>query len=207
MDSYKTIEREAVDEYIVKKSRFLGYAKPVTTAEEAAAFIEQIKKKHWDATHNVYAYVLREGQTRRYSDDGEPQGTAGVPALDVLLKAELTDLCVVCTRYFGGIMLGAGGLVRAYAHTAKIAVEAGGIITMARCTVGEAACDYTYYGRLVPLLCSHGAVVQDTAFADRVTVRFTVPTTLFSALDAAIVDTSFGKVHAKALSEKFDKIS
>ncbi len=207
MDSYKTIEREAVDEYIVKKSRFLGYAKPVTTAEQAVAFIEQIKKKHWDATHNVYAYVLREGQTRRYSDDGEPQGTAGIPALDVLLKAELTDLCVVCTRYFGGIMLGAGGLVRAYGHTAKLAAQAGGIITMARCTVGEVVCDYTYYGRLVPLLCSEGAVVEDTVFADSVTVRFKIPADRFAALSAAVTDTSFGKVHARAIAEKFDKIS
>ena len=207
MDSYKTIAHEAVDEYIVKKSRFLGYAKPVTTQAEAVAFIEQIKKKHWDATHNVYAYVLRDGQIRRYSDDGEPQGTAGIPALDVLLKEDLCDLCVVCTRYFGGIMLGAGGLVRAYSHTAKIAVEAAGIITMAKCVVGEITCDYTYYGRLVPLLCSHGAAVEDTAFADCVTVRFKIPAASFAALDAAVVDTSFGKVRPKALAEKFDQIS
>ncbi len=207
MDSYKTVEREAVDEYTVKKSRFLGYAKPVTTAEAAVAFIEQIKKKHWDATHNVYAYILREGQIRRYSDDGEPQGTAGIPALDALQKAELTDLVVVCTRYFGGIMLGAGGLVRAYSHTAKIAAEAAGIITMARCTLGEVTCDYTYYGRLVPLLCSHGAIVEDTAFADSVTVRFKVPASAFGALCEAVVDTSFGKVRPLALGEIFDKIS
>ena len=207
MDQFKTVATEAVDEYIVKKSRFLGYAKPVTTAEEAVAFIEQIKKKHWDATHNVYAYVLRDGQTRRYSDDGEPQGTAGIPALDVLCKGELTDVCVVCTRYFGGIMLGAGGLVRAYSHTAKIAVEAAGIITMAKCTVGEVTCDYTYYGRLVPLLCSHGGFVEDTVFADAVTVRFKIPSVAFAALDAAVVDTSFGKVRVTALQEIFDKIS
>ena len=207
MDLYKTIEREAVDEYIVKKSRFLGYAKPVTTPDEAVAFIEEIKKKHWDATHNVYAYVLREGQIRRYSDDGEPQGTAGIPALDVLLKGELTDLCVVCTRYFGGIMLGAGGLVRAYSHTAKIAAEAGGIITMAKCSVAEVTSDYTYYGRLLPLLCSHGAIVEDTVFADSVTVRFKIPASAFGALDAAVVDSSFGKVHPVLLGEKFDKIS
>ena len=206
-DSYRTVANEAVDEYIVKKSRFLGYAKPVVSAQEAAAFIEQIKKKHWDATHNVYAYVLRKGGTRRYSDDGEPQGTAGIPALDVLLKEELTDLCVVCTRYFGGIMLGAGGLVRAYAHTAKIAVDAAKIITMARCSIAEITCDYTYYGRLVPLLCSYGAAVEDTAFAENVTVRFRIPASDFGVLDAAVFDTSFGKVRPKVLFEKFAEIS
>ena len=91
MNGYKTVKDEAFDEYIVKKSRFVGYAKPVTTQEQAAEFINQIKSKHWDATHNVYAYCLRDGQTRRYSDDGEPQGTAGIPALDVLLKEEITE--------------------------------------------------------------------------------------------------------------------
>ena len=207
LDSYKTIEREAADEFIVKKSRFIGYAKPVTTAGEAVAFIEQIKKKHWDATHNVYAYVLRDGQTRRYSDDGEPQGTAGIPALDVLLKSELTDLVVVCTRYFGGIMLGAGGLVRAYSHTAKIAVEAAGIIAMAQCTIAEVTCDYALYGRLLPLICSHGAVVEDTAFADNVTLRFQIPCADYPALDAAVVDPSFGQVQCRALCEVFAKIS
>ena len=106
MSEYKTVLNEADDEFVVKKSRFIGYVKPVRTADEAVEFINSIKSKHWDATHNVYAYVLRDGQTRRYSDDGEPQGTAGIPVLDVLLKEELTDVCVVATRYFGGIMLG-----------------------------------------------------------------------------------------------------
>ncbi len=111
MPGYKTIKNESSDEFIVKKSRFIGYVRPVKTQQEALDFISEIKTKHWDATHNVYAYVLREGGVRRFSDDGEPQGTAGIPSLDVLLKEEVTDCCVVVTRYFGGIMLGAGGLV------------------------------------------------------------------------------------------------
>ena len=129
-DAYRTVRHRASAEFIERKSRFIGHICPVQTQEEAVAFIQEQKSKYWDATHNVYAYVLREGQTRRYSDDGEPQGTAGIPVLDVLLKEELTDCVVVATRYFGGILLGTGGLVRAYGHTSKIAVDAGGIVTI-----------------------------------------------------------------------------
>ena len=128
MKEYKTVEFENSDEFIEKKSKFIGYVKPVKTQEEATEFINKIKSKHWDATHNVYAYVLQENNIQRYSDDGEPSGTAGVPVLDVILKSNLVDVCVVVTRYFGGTLLGAGGLVRAYSHGSKIAVEAGNII-------------------------------------------------------------------------------
>ena len=121
MDGYRTIRTAASAEFVEKKSRFIGHICPVTTQEEANEFIRQKKSEYWDATHNVYAYVLREGQTRRYSDDGEPQGTAGIPTLDVLLKEDLTDCVVVVTRYFGGTLLGTGGLVRAYSHGSKIA--------------------------------------------------------------------------------------
>ena len=107
-ESYKTIKNEAHEEYIVKKSRFIGHIKPVKTSEEALEFIQQISKKYWDATHNVYAYIIRDENIKRFSDDGEPQGTAGIPVLDVLEKSGLTDCVVVVTRYFGGIMLVAG---------------------------------------------------------------------------------------------------
>ena len=135
MKEYKTVEFESKDEFVEKKSRFIGYVKPVKTQEEATNFINSIKSKHWDATHNVSAFVLRENNIQRSSDDGEPSGTAGVPTLDVLLKENLVDVCVVVTRYFGGTLLGAGGLIRAYSHSSKIAVEAGHIITMAPCKV------------------------------------------------------------------------
>ena len=142
---YRTILNEASDEFIERKSRFIGYIKPVTTQEDAVSFINEIKSKHWDATHNVYAYILRDGQIRRYSDDGEPQGTAGIPVLDVLQKEGLTDCVVVVTRYFGGILLGGGGLVRAYSHAAKLAVDAAGVIKMSMCVRAECECDYGYY--------------------------------------------------------------
>lgn len=206
MKSYKTIENENSDEFIVKKSKFIGYAKPVSTQEEAVAFINEIKSKHWDATHNVYAYIIADDQLQRYSDDGEPQGTAGIPVLDVLQKEGLTNLVVVATRYFGGIMLGAGGLVRAYSHTAKIAVDAGGIITMSECSVCKIVTDYTFYGRLVPLLCSHGANVTDTDFGVDVTVDFTIPMDCFDKLNSEIFDLSNGKYKAEELTTEFLKI-
>ncbi|MEG1179529.1 MAG: YigZ family protein, partial [Oscillospiraceae bacterium] len=152
MSNYRTIKYASSDEYIIKRSRFIGYATPVATQEQAIEFINSIKSKHWDATHNVYAYVLKDGQTRRYSDDGEPQGTAGMPVLDVLLKEELFDCAVVVTRYFGGIMLGAGGLVRAYSHSAKIAVDAIAIIEISLCVNSRLKCGYTYYGRVSSLI-------------------------------------------------------
>ena len=112
MEEYKTVEKFGEDFFIEKKSKFIGYACPVKSRQEADDFISKIKTKHWDATHNVYAYVLRENNIQRYSDDGEPSGTAGVPVLDVILKEGLVDVYVVATRYFGGTLLGAGGLVR-----------------------------------------------------------------------------------------------
>ena len=130
MSEYKTVTMDTSDEFVEKRSRFIGYIRPVKTEEEAIAFINQIKSKHWDATHNVYAYCLREGQVKRYSDDGEPQGTAGIPTLDVLLKSEVTDVVVVTTRYFGGILLGGGGLVRAYSHAASLALAKAQVVTM-----------------------------------------------------------------------------
>ncbi|MBQ1830507.1 MAG: YigZ family protein, partial [Ruminococcus sp.] len=125
---YKTVAREASDEFVEKRSRFIGYVKPVKTEEEAVAFINQKRSEHWDARHNVYAYSLREGNIKRYSDDGEPSGTAGMPVLDVIVKNEIYDVCVVVTRYFGGVLLGTGGLVRAYSQGSKIALESGGIV-------------------------------------------------------------------------------
>lgn len=200
---YRTILNEASDEFIERKSRFIGYIKPVTTQEEAVSFINEIKSKHWDATHNVYAYVLREGQVRRYSDDGEPQGTAGIPVLDVLLKENVTDCVVVATRYFGGTLLGAGGLVRAYSHTAKIAVDAGQVITMKLCKVLKVTCDYNFYGRLNSFIPEMGGVIDDTEFADNVTVTFKLPVDDVASFDAKLVDMSFGKFHTEEIGEEF----
>lgn len=205
MQEYKTVENEACDSFIEKKSRFIGYVKPVVTQQEAVDFINSIKSRHWDATHNVYAYVLRENNIQRYSDDGEPSGTAGVPVLDVLLKGELVDVCVVATRYFGGTLLGAGGLVRAYSHTSKIAVEAGNIITMAQCNVMELSVDYSFYERANILLSDFGANIIDTQFTDRITITFSVKENCVSLLQEKITDISNGKYNLVFIKSKFDK--
>lgn len=205
MQEYKTVEKEASDFFIEKKSKFIGYAKPVKTQEDALEFISEIKSKHWDATHNVYAYVLRENNIQRYSDDGEPSGTAGVPVLDVMLKESLVDVCVVATRYFGGTLLGAGGLVRAYSHTSKLALEAAGIITMAQCSIMSAEVDYSFYDRLNILLSDFSAVILDTSFSDKVCVEFSVKENIVDSLNAKLIDVSNGKYISKFLRSEFSK--
>lgn len=206
MEEYKTVEREASDYFIEKKSKFIGYVKPVKTSEEATQFINSIKSKHWDATHNVYAYVLKENNIQRYSDDGEPSGTAGVPVLDVLLKENLVDVCVVATRYFGGTLLGAGGLVRAYSHTSKIAVDAGGIITMAECSVLSVKVDYSFYDRMNILLKDFGANITDTQFADNIEIKFSIKKDRQRALEDKLTDISNGRYLLTYLGSEFAKI-
>ena len=206
MKEYKTVEFENSDEFIEKKSKFIGYVKPAKTQEEATEFINKIKSKHWDATHNVYAYVLQENNIQRYSDDGEPSGTAGVPVLDVILKSNLVDVCVVVTRYFGGTLLGAGGLVRAYSHGSKIAVEAGNIITMAPCSILKVCVDYSFYDRLNILLNDFSANVEDTQFSDNVSVTFSIKQEKTADLQNKLTDLSNGLYKLNEIGEKFAKI-
>lgn len=207
MLKYRTLKYALCDEYVIKRSRFIGYSKPVQTQEQAMEFISSIKSKHWDATHNVYAYVLRDGQTRRYSDDGEPQGTAGVPVLDVLLKEQLADCAVVVTRYFGGVMLGAGGLVRAYSHSAKIAIDANQIITMSLCVNARFSCEYSFYGRVPSLIAEFGGSCDNIDFSNDVMVDFKIPKDIYSEFEKKLVDVSCGIVHSIILSEQYAEIN
>jgi len=157
------------DEILIKKSRFIGYAMPVETEDEAIKFIEEIKTKHRDATHNVYAYVLGEDNNiQRYSDDGEPSGTAGIPALEVIKKEDLRNVAVVVTRYFGGKKLGTGGLIRAYTKGAKIGLEAGVIIDKILFRKVKVRIDYTLYGMVKNYLINKGIYIEDTIFDDAV---------------------------------------
>ena len=203
MESYRTVRKEGCGEYEVKRSRFLCYAAPVRSQDEAAAFIASIKQKHWDARHNCSAYILREGGVKRFSDDGEPQGTAGMPILDVLEKSEVTDVCVVITRYFGGILFGAGGLVRAYSHSAALALEAGEIITMVKCAECELTCDYTLYGRIPALIAEHAGKETGTDFTDSVTVRFRLPEDEVDAFQAQLTEYSSGRYSVDLLGSGF----
>lgn len=200
---YLTIAKAAMDEFTEKRSRFIGAIQPVTTEEEAQQFIRQKQKEYWDAKHNVYAYVLDGGNLCRFSDDGEPQGTAGIPVLDVLRKEGLTDCVVVVTRYFGGILLGGGGLVRAYSHGAKIAVDAAGVVEMRPCLLGEVCCDYSQYGWIPAFLADHGASVTDSDFGEGVTVHFSVPQEDRDKLVADLVDRSAGRLTATFTGEEW----
>ena len=203
MDQYRTVRSEGCGEYEVKRSRFLCYVSPIRTQDEAQAFIAGIKQKHWDARHNCSAYILREGGVKRFSDDGEPQGTAGMPILDVLEKSGVTDVCVVITRYFGGILLGAGGLVRAYSHSASLALEAGEIITMVRCAECELTCDYTLYGRIPALLAEHDGKESGTDFTDAVTVRFRLPEDRLPGFQSKLTELSSGRCTATVLGSGY----
>jgi len=168
---YKTIHSFGSDEIIINKSKFIGYAKPVSSEDEAIDFIQEIKSKHKDATHNVYAYVLGENNNiQRYSDDGEPSGTAGVPVLEVIKKEDLRDVAVVVTRYFGGIKLGAGGLVRAYTKGAKIGLEAGLIVEKVLFKIIKVRIDYTLYGKVENELLKQEYIIRDVIYDDAVNI-------------------------------------
>lgn len=203
---YKTIKDFGTDEYVVKKSRFIGYAKPVQTVDEAVAFVNEIKTKHRDARHNVFAYMLKEGNNKRYSDDGEPQGTAGIPVLDVIEKEELYNIVIVVTRYFGGILLGGGGLVRAYSHTAKLSIDAAGVVTKTLCTTGEIVCDYGFYGRIPAVVNEFGGIILDTVFEDNVKVKVKLPKSVEKQISDKIIDISGGKYNFFKISEEFSEI-
>ncbi len=173
MSEYKTVKEFAMDEFTEKKSRFIGHIAPATNEKAAVEFINKIRAKYRDATHNVYAYSIRENQIKRASDDGEPQGTGGFSILNVLNGNELVDVCCVVTRYFGGTLLGVGGLVHAYTEGAKIAVNAAEIKIMAESTDLVIAIDYSLYGKLEHYINEHSILVINSDFGSdvKITVR------------------------------------
>ena len=158
-------------ELIEKRSRFIGRVWPVADEAEAIARIKEMREKHWDATHNVYAYIIRENGIMRYSDDGEPGGTSGMPTLNVFRSEEIQNVCCVITRYFGGILLGAGGLVRAYSAAAKLALDAAGIDQMAQWKSKLLSCSYAQYERVKRLLDETEAVIENTDFGTDVVIE------------------------------------
>ena len=176
-EAYKTLLREGNAEFVINKSRFIGYGCPCEKEEEALDFIRRIQKMHRDATHNCYAYVIgKNSGIMRYSDDGEPGGTAGMPILDVIRKRCLVNCAVVVTRYFGGVLLGAGGLVRAYAQGSKTALDAAGIITMTFSDRYLVEVDYSTWQRLEHFLKSAPVLVEQTSFETSVVTTILVRT-------------------------------
>ena len=201
---YETVGGYAEASFTEKKSEFIGYITHTETDEEAAAFINEIRARHRKATHNVYAYILRNGSITRYSDDGEPQGTAGVPVFEVLRKEGLTDVCCVVTRYFGGILLGGGGLVRAYSHSAKIAVDAAVRKIMRPCYPMEITADYSLYGRLTNIFPEYEVKITDTVFEKDVTVKLLCTVSDAAPLEEKLIDAANGRITIQKGEESFE---
>ena len=205
--NYFTISAPAEASFVEKRSEFIGYIAPVKTNDEAVDFVNSIKAKHRKAKHNVYAYILRQDNISRYSDDGEPQGTAGVPVLDVLQKRGLTDICVVVTRYFGGILLGGGGLVRAYSHAATLACEAAHTMNMCLCHRLTITSDYGMYGKISYLLQNFDTITVNSDFADEVTLEILVLTEKMNALVKELTEVTNGSAKIVDKGELFEDFS
>ena len=202
---YKTVNKSACDEFIERKSKFIGYCQPVETEEEAVEFINTIKSKHWNATHNVYAYVLNAENRMRYSDDGEPHGTAGKPILDIINGFELKDVTVVVTRYFGGILLGTGGLVRAYSKSAKDTLEAADKFLMVPGILYSVNIDYSNLARFETLLPEFDGTKEDILFEDSVIVKFSIPVSKNEEFLLKLKDTFSSAVTAQKIENKYTK--
>lgn len=204
---YRTIEKPVTGTLIEKKSEFIASLFPVKTGNEAIACIEAVKKEHRKARHNVYAYIVRDQNTSRYSDDGEPQGTAGMPVLDVLLKNGLTDICCVVTRYFGGILLGGGGLVRAYSGSTSIAVQNAKIMVMRECLPVTLTMDYSIYGKVSYILPNYSVLQLDSVFGNNITLSLLVQTELCDKLCADVIDLSNGQIAIEKGERQFADFS
>ncbi len=188
MTEYQTIASLSTISYTEKKSEFIAQLCPVQTQQEALDFIESIRKQHRKARHNVYAYQLRENHISRYSDDGEPQGTAGFPILDVLQKRSLIDVCCVVTRYFGGILLGANGLVRAYSHSASLAIEQAQLQIMCPCYPVSLQMDYNQYGKISYHMSKSDVIILNTTFNETVKMQLYVKESALPSMQATWVE-------------------
>ena len=202
MEEYLVPTDYGEDEFIEKKSRFIGRVWPVETEEEALEKIQQMKKQHYDATHNCWAYIIRDGQMR-FSDDGEPGGTAGNPMMQVLQREQLYNIVCVVTRYFGGILLGAGGLVRAYTKGAKIAVDAAGKSMKRVWSVLYIPCPYHFYERMKLEIEAFGGVIRDTQFGAEVELEILVAQPQTQAFIDKLTDMSAGTVECMVTGQEY----
>ena len=203
VDSYNTILTPGIDEIVEKKSRFIGYAQPVSSEEEAYAFVESVKKKHYDARHNCHAFAIgKENTLYRFSDDGEPQGTAGKPILEVISGNQVTDICIVVTRYFGGTLLGTGGLVRAYTEAAKLALADAGIHQMQRMKLMDITCSYNDSGKVQYLL-TNEISIENTEYGADVTFHTAVPVSDVSMIEKKITEATAARAVIDENGEKF----
>lgn len=207
MNNYYTVAEKAEASFTEKHSEFIGCIAPAETNDQAVAFIESIREKHRKATHNVYAYILRNDNITRYSDDGEPQGTAGIPVFDVLRKRNLTDVCIVVTRYFGGILLGGGGLVRAYSHCASIACDSAKIMNMCKCTHVSISVDYSLYGKISYAIPKYQVITLSSDFGDKVNLELLVTDEYRELLHKELINISGGNISVRYGRELFEDFS
>ena len=196
--SFKTVYIGRQGEITEKKSRFIASVRHVESEEEVQAFLEETRKKYWDARHNCYAFTIGKNREQtRCSDDGEPSGTAGRPILDVLTGADLHDTAIVVTRYFGGVLLGTGGLVRAYSQAAKAGIEASTVIEKKAGALLCAVTDYQGYGKLRYMAEERGLCIYDTEFTEKVVMTLLVPEEQIKEVQESVTDLSGGRVSAE----------
>lgn len=193
--SYITIREFGEDEFIEKKSQFIGYAKRCETDEEAKAFVTEIKNQHKQATHNCWAYTVGKNmEIQRYSDDGEPQGTAGIPILEVMKKSNVTDCAIVVTRYYGGILLGTGGLTRAYTKGASIALKAGGVVEKVDGSKLSFHMEYDMLGKIQYICGQNLWHIEDTEYSDKVIVYILTESSKIEEIEKKMIESSNGKI-------------
>lgn len=204
MEGYTTVHKHSSFEYEDRKSIFIGEAMPVSTEDEALAFIESVKRTYPDARHHVYAYVLRENSIMRFTDDHEPQGTAGMPVLDVIRKNGLTDIVVVVTRYFGGTLLGTGGLVRAYTAAAIGSIEEAEIIKYDIYVTLTIEASYSDYQKFAPIFAECNYRSEDVRYTDKVVLTGSVSKENCEDLQKKLIQNTAGRVKIEIIDEKFD---
>jgi uncharacterized YigZ family protein len=202
LTEYLVPTRAAEAEFVEKRSTFIGHIWPVETEDEAKAHIDEMKKKYHDARHNCWCYLIKDGAVR-YSDDGEPQGTAGQPMLSVFQKEEVTNVCCVVTRYFGGVLLGAGGLVRAYTQSAKDALDAAGLSVVRRWVAFAVTCPYSSLERVKQAVTALDGALGETEYAADVTVQALLPEGRAAEFSARMTELSAGAFQAVELGETF----
>ena len=203
---YVTVKNDSCESYEDRKSIFIGRARHITTEAEALDFIKQVKKQEIGARHNVYAFVIKDGAVRS-TDDGEPSGSAGLPVLDVIRKSGVSDVCIVVTRYFGGILLGTGGLVRAYTNAAKLALDSAKIVTYSKFSVFSLLCSYSEYQRLLPFITAFGAKIDSTDFSDRVRICYAVDADQADTLTHKLVEATNGRLKPECSGYRYDTLT
>lgn len=203
-ESYRVVAEGGSGEVIEKKSRFIATVQPVASEEEAAAFIESIKKKYWDAKHNCSAFIIgSRGELQRCSDDGEPGGTAGRPMLEVLQSEELCNVAVVVTRYFGGVLLGTGGLVRAYTKAVQEGLAASRICTMTPAAVVKVCADYNAVGKIKYILAQAGVQMQSEEYTTEVVLTYAVPLSQKESIEKELTEATGGRAIIEEKEQTF----